>query len=99
MSREATDELWYSPTLDVFLNRWFSRYEEARAALDSEGGFLLPYRHHFYVCRPEAITALGLDPDDPDWEKTGRDCAKPADADAYQRLHEKRERAARGGAV
>ena len=93
MERKDADELWYQPDLDVFLNRWFSNYEDARGSLESEGGFLLPYRRHFYVCEAGAIRALGLEPDDPDWELIGRDCARPADAEAYGRLREKRERA------
>lgn len=97
MKNEGADELWYSPTLDVFLNRWFSSYEEARAVLDSgSGGFLLPYRRHFYVCDAEVIRALGLEPDDPDWERVGRDGARPADAEAFGRLREKRERVLSG---
>jgi hypothetical protein len=30
MSRTGADELWYPPTLDVFLNRRFSNYDDAR---------------------------------------------------------------------
>lgn len=95
MSLEDDDKLWYAPTLDVFLNRWFSNYDEARAARDGEGGFLLPYRHHFFVCEAEAIRALGLEPDDPDWERIDWDAARPADAEAFGRLQEKRLRTAR----
>ncbi|HMF55082.1 MAG TPA: hypothetical protein VK619_01870, partial [Pyrinomonadaceae bacterium] len=90
MDHADADTLWYSTELDVFLNRWFSRYEDARESLESKGGFLLPYKHHFYVCDAEVIRALGLEPDDPDWEKIGRDCARPADEQAYRRLREKR---------
>lgn len=95
MERKDADELWYQPDLDVFLNRWFPNYDEARRSLESEGGFLLPYRHHFYVCEAGAIRALGLEPEDPDWERIGRDCARPADAEAYRRLRAKREQVAR----
>jgi hypothetical protein len=95
VSREEPDTFWYQPTLDVFLNRWFSNYEQARESLETEGGFLLPYCQHFFVCEAEAVRALGLEPDDPDWEEVGWDCAKPADESAYRRLREKRERAAR----
>jgi hypothetical protein len=97
MNQEVADTLWYPRTLDVFLNRWFSNYEEARQSLRSEGGFLLPYKHQFFVCQAEAIRAMGLEPDDPDWEKIGWDGAQPADTDAYQRLIEKREQAVRDG--
>lgn len=94
MSSEKDDKLWYAPTLDVFLNRWFSNYEEARASRASGGGYLLPYRHHFFVCEDEAVRALGLEPEDPDWERVGWDAARPADEEAFGRLREKR-RAAR----
>ena len=88
---EAT--LWYAPTLDVFLNRWFSNYEEARRSLEAEGGFLFPYKRHFFVCERDAVASLGLDPEDPDFEKAGRDLARPADGDAARRLRDKRESA------
>src|SRR5712675_739498 len=87
-----SDKLWYQPNLDVFLNQWFSNYEEARQALDSGGGFLLPYKNHFFVCEADVIQALGLEPDDQDWEKIGRDAAKPRDAEAFQRLRKRRIR-------
>ena len=91
MSNQSADTLWYQTNLDVFLNRWFSTYEEARQSLEDEGGFLLPFRHHFYVCEAAAIRAMGLDADDPDWEKIGWNCARPLDESAYQRLDQKRE--------
>lgn len=92
MNSESADELWYQPDLDVYLNHWFASYDEARAARERHGGFLLPYRRHFYVCQPEVIRALGLDPADTDWERVGWDAARPADADALRRLRAKRER-------
>lgn len=94
---EGADTLWYQTNLDVFLNRWFSDYEEARRSLESEGGFLMPYRRHFFVCEPEAIRAMGLEPDDADWERIGWDCARPSDREAFERLREKRERIVREG--
>ena len=87
-------KLWYQTSLDVFLNRWFSNYDDARKAREAHGEFLLPYRHHFYVCKAEVIAALGLDPDDPDWEAIGFDCARPKDQQAFARLRSKRERIA-----
>jgi hypothetical protein len=92
MTDPNSDKLWYQPNLDGFLNRWFANYEDARQALESGGGFLLPYRKHFFVCEADVIQALGLEPEDPDWERIGRDGAQPKDQDAYQRLREKRVR-------
>ena len=90
MSNVDESTIWYQPNLDVFLNRWFSNYDDARSSLEADGGFLLPYRHHFFVCESEAIRAMGLQPDDPDWELTGNDCVRPSDEQAYQRLRAKR---------
>lgn len=95
MSDVDIRKVWYHPSLDVFLNRWFSTYEAARRSLEGEGGFLLPYEKHFFVCESDVIAAMGLEPDDPDWEKIGRDCVEPTDADAYQRLLDKRLRVVR----
>ncbi len=93
MNHGDANKLWYTGSMDVFLNRWFSNYEDARQSLEREGGFLLPYRNQFFVCESEAIRVLGLQPDDPDWERINRDAAQPADVEAYQRLYEKREQA------
>ncbi len=95
MSDKSADTLWYSDSMDVFLNRWFSNHEDARKSRESEGGFLLPYQRQFFVCESEAIRVLGLHPDDPDWERIGWDGARPVDVAAYQRLCEKREQAVR----
>lgn len=91
-------KLWYHPNLDVFLNRWFADYDQARAALEAEGEgeFLLPYQKHFFVCKAEVIQALGLDPTDPDWQQIGFDCARPGDAAAFERLRVKREQIVAG---
>lgn len=92
MPEPKQDELWYQTSLDIFLNRWFSNYEDARNDREMHGGFLLPYRHHFYVCKAEVISALGLDPEDADWERIRYDCARPHDPEAFKRLRNTRER-------
>lgn len=78
------------------LNRWFADYEGARASLDEQGGFLLPFESQFFVCEEQGIRALGLDSEDPDWERIGRDWVKPADLEAWARLDRKRELASLG---
>ena|SRR5437762_11889156 len=95
MTETDSDKLWYQTNLDIFLNRWFANYDQAREALDDQGGFLLPYQNHFYVCKAEVIKALGLDPGDPDWEKIAYDCARPQDLEAFARLRDKRARVVR----
>lgn len=88
-------KLWYHSNLDIFLNRWFADYDKARASLESEGGYLLPYQKHFFICKPEVIAALGLDPNDPDWELIEFDCARPRDPAAFERLRQQRKQLVR----
>lgn len=83
----------YLTRMDAILNRWFTTYEAARASLQSEGGYLFPYGDQYFVTLREGVRELGLDPDDPDWARIGWDWVRPADAEAWQRLKEQRERA------
>ena len=80
----------YVPRMDAVLNRWFTSYEEARASLEAEGGYLLPFKSQFFVTQSEGIRELGLDPDDPDWERIGWDWVRPKDVEAWKRLTERR---------
>jgi hypothetical protein len=91
MKVDAEGPIMYVSRMDVFLNRWFRTYEEARASLESEGGYLLPYANQFFVTVDGAIRELGLDPQDPDWARIGWDWVQPADLEAWERLKEKRE--------
>jgi len=90
MTGSAGAPTMYVPTMDAFINRWFARYEDARKSLETEGGFLFPFNDQFFVTESEALRELGMDPGDPDWERIGHDWVRPLDAEAMQRLLEKR---------
>ncbi|MBN1652920.1 MAG: hypothetical protein JXA30_04010 [Deltaproteobacteria bacterium] len=70
----------------AYWNIWSASYEEAHAIRADYGGFLLGYRSQFLIVEPYYIEALGLDPEDPDWERIGRDWARPRDREAWTRL-------------
>lgn len=67
-------------------NVWCTSYDEARAIRDEHGGFLLPYRHQLVIVDQYFIADLGVDPDDADWTRIGRDWIRPADKAARGRL-------------
>ena len=90
MSMQVEQPAMWVPRMDAVLSRWFTSYEEARESLESEGGYLLPFRHQFFVTTSAAIEELGLDPEDPDWQRIGWDWACPADREAWERLMRKR---------
>lgn len=79
----------YVEGMDLFVNRWFAKYEQARASLEKEGGYLFPYKSQYFITEREAVRELGLDPDDPDWELIGWNWAKPLDIPARDRLKKK----------
>ena len=70
----------------TFLNRWFVDYGQARSSLAEQGGYLFSYRDQYFICEAGFIETLGLDPDDPDWEKIGWNCVEPADVRAWERI-------------
>jgi hypothetical protein len=83
------------------LHAWFASYDEARAAFDAASAlgtraFLLAHRRQFFLAAAPFIAALGMNPDDPDWEAIGRDWARPADRAARGRLYQRRLAALRG---
>src|SRR5512135_901997 len=83
------DTSMYVETMDLFVNRWFAKYEQAEASLEKEGGYLFPYKSQFFITEREAIRELGLDPDDPDWKLIGWNWAQPLDTEARERLKKK----------
>ena len=91
MNASTSAPVMWVPSMDAFLSHWFSLYEEARAFLNAEGGYLLPFEHQFFVATGEAVWELGLDPADADWARIGFDWLRPADAAAWERLRLRRE--------
>lgn len=76
----------YPRRCNGFLNEWFADYETARRYRAEQGGYLLPYRSHFFICGPLYIKTLGLDPTDPAWERIGWDWVQPADKATWNQL-------------
>jgi hypothetical protein len=93
MAMNKEGPIMYVSQMDAVLNRWFTDYDQARSSLESEGGYLLPYKAQFFVTTREGIRELGLNPNDPDWEGIGWDWVRPKDNEAWRRLKEKREQA------
>jgi len=81
--------LLYPSGCSAFTNHWFARYEDARRTHALVGGYLLAYRHQFFVVTREYVATLGLDPDDPEWTTMGHDWARPLKLGARRRLYAK----------
>lgn len=68
---------------------WYGSYEEGLRHLQESQGYLLPYRKHFFVCDADYLEVLGVERNDPDLLKVGRNWVEPADAEAWTRLVKK----------
>lgn len=81
---------FHTPRMESLVNRWFTSHDEAAASRRAEGGWLFSFGRQFVVTEAEGVRALGLDPDDPDWERVGFDLAVPRDRAAFARLYARR---------
>lgn len=80
--------LLHRPACGGHSNIWCADYEEARAIRADHGGYLLPWRRQFLVVDDHYIEALGLDPEDPNWARMGRDWVTPREPGARTGLYE-----------
>lgn len=81
--------LLYPPYGSGHANIWLATYEQARTIRNQNNGYLLAYKRQFVVTDGYFITSLGLDPEDPDWDRIGRDWVRPAEPEARDRLYER----------
>lgn len=72
-----------------FLNQWFTNYMDAKSFQQLNGGFLLPFKNHFFICDADYISNLGFDSADNDWKLIGYDWVKPDNKEAWQSLYKK----------
>lgn len=84
--------LLYPAGASAHWNIWSADYEEARALREQHGGWLLAYKRHFFIVDRYFVETIGLDPEDSDWDRIGRDWARPRDPAARARLYAKRIR-------
>ncbi|ADO69727.1 hypothetical protein [Stigmatella aurantiaca] len=82
-------EAFFLKNRGAFLNRWFGTYAEALASLREKGGYLFPFREQFFICEAGFLRALGMDGQDPDWERMGFNWVEPLEPSARDRLEQK----------
>lgn len=95
--KDAADVLWCPPGASAFWHIWCKTYEEARGYLESNGGYLLTAHGRCFIAERGYIESLGLDPDDPRWEKAGYDMKEPKDQAAFEALTAERMRVEKKG--
>lgn len=69
------------------LNSWFANYAEAKKSHESIGGYLMPYKNHYFICEPAYISRLGFNPYAEEWEAIGYNWIVPKNIRAWERLY------------
>jgi hypothetical protein len=93
-SEQDFGKLLYDKVFGAGLNVWSAHYDEARELRQKMGtpqapSFLLAYQRQFFIVDRYFIEALGLEPEDADFEAIGWDWAHPNDTEARRRLYAK----------
>jgi hypothetical protein len=88
--RDAHDfgALLYPSSCGGHWNIWCADYDEARRIRAEHGGYLLCYGAQLLIVDGHFIADLGLEPEHDDWQRIGRDWARPVDLAARWRLLE-----------
>ncbi|MDZ4859126.1 MAG: hypothetical protein SGI88_09075 [Candidatus Hydrogenedentes bacterium] len=89
--KDAADVLWCPEGMSAFWHNWCKTHAEAREYLEAKGGYLLRGHGKCFIAERGYIEALGLDPNDPRWERIGYDVVEPRDARACAELEAMRK--------
>jgi hypothetical protein len=79
--------LLYPAWASAHTNIWCASYDQARAIREKNDGYLLAYKHQYFIVDRYFIATLGLDPDAPEWAEIGRDWVRPGQLEARERLY------------
>lgn len=65
---------------------WFDKYSDAVSFLNKGHAVLLPYENRYVVIQLKDLEHIGLDKDEPNWEKIQYNWVYPGDCDALLSL-------------
>lgn len=66
-----------------FLNHWFADYHEAKQYLNSNDGYLLPYKNQYVIGSANFIEVMNLKPESPYWIQINYNFVYPEDRRAF----------------
>jgi hypothetical protein len=84
---EITDQ-FYPKGFTTYWNIWFAKYSQAKKVLNEGKGFLLPYKHQFFIVEEHFVDSIGLPHTLPEWKEIGNDWVHPRNVKGWLRLNE-----------
>ncbi|NUN70711.1 MAG: hypothetical protein HUU02_13495 [Bacteroidetes bacterium] len=86
-------EAFYPKGYTTYWNIWFAKYSQAKKVLDEGKGYLLPYKHQYFIVEEHFVDSIGIPHTMPEWEAIGRDWVHPRRVKEWLRLNSVYERA------
>ncbi len=81
-------EQFYPKGFTTYWNIWFAKYSQAKKVLDEGKGYLLPYKHQYFIVEEHFVDSLGLSHTLPEWKTIGNDWVHPKNVKAWLTLNE-----------
>ena len=82
------DEQFYPKSFTTYWNIWFAKYAQAKKVLNEGKGYLLPYKHQFFICEEHFVDSIGIPHTLPEWDMIGRDWIHPKNVKAWLDLND-----------
>ncbi len=76
-------EQFYPKGFTTYWNIWFAKYSQAKKVLDEGKGYLLPYKHQYFIVEEHFVDSIGIPHTMPEWEAIGRDWVHPLNVKAW----------------
>lgn len=86
-------EMFYPKGYTTYWNIWFAKYSQAKKVLDEGKGYLLPYKHQYFIVEEHFVDSIGIPHTMPEWEAVGRDWIHPLRVKEWLQLNAAYEKA------
>jgi hypothetical protein len=70
-------EQFYPKHFTTYWNIWFANYRQAKKVLTEGKGYLLPYKHQFFICEEHFVDSIGIPHTMQEWKAIDRDWVHP----------------------
>jgi hypothetical protein len=80
-------EQFYPKGFTTYWNIWFAKYSQARKVLDEGKGYLLPYKHQYFIVEEHFVDSIGIPHTLPEWKQIGNDWVHPRSVKAWLKLN------------
>lgn len=85
------NDQFYPKGLTTYWNIWFAKYSQAKKVLAEGKGYLLPYKHQYFIVEEHFVDSIGLPHTLPEWQLIRNDWIHPGNVKAWLALNSRYE--------